>query len=113
MSLGFFNIRSLESSEFPECKASSSTIPWACSIQRSQICASKPAISKLVSAFFLPQKEHSKSSFDIISFSVFNISSELESHRSFHTPQLYLLSSNNHDRYPHRLFRRIGLNALL
>src|SRR5690554_3967380 len=106
-------MRSSDNSAFLECNASSTTIPCACSIQRSQICASKPAISKLVSAFFLPQKEHSKSSFDIISFSVFNISFELGSHRSFHTPQLYLLSSNNRDRYLHRHARRIGLNALL
>src|SRR5690606_22544029 len=63
---GFFSFNSEERSLLPSCLDSSSTMPWACSIQRSQIWASRPAISRLVSGFFLPQKEHSNSSFAII-----------------------------------------------
>src|SRR5690554_6331927 len=73
ISMGFFRTSSALRSWFLDCLDSSATILWACSMQRSQIWASRPAINRLVSGFFLPQKEHSKFSFAILhQYSVFD-----------------------------------------
>src|SRR5690606_36749233 len=68
ISLGLRRIRSATSLEFPLDFSSSSTTPWACSIQRSQIWALIPAISRLVSGFLRPHNEHSRISLAISYF---------------------------------------------